>query len=232
MRFLALLRKELRECLPWLLLAAVVFLALGGFVVYSKAYQPRSFYKGGFSPGYMVPSYYLSLFGYTPLGTAQVPLFLVSIGLGLALGVRQFWVAHFTRTWGFMIHRSAKRMTVLAAKLAAGVGAFLLSVGIIWVVLDFYASRPEIFLVPPAGRVFVEGWIFIALGIVTYLGTGLAGLSKAKWYTTKMFGIGFAGFVILVTFLQYRLVWACTAMTIGILILTVQIIYTFFKKES
>ncbi|UCC22281.1 MAG: hypothetical protein JSW23_10890, partial [Planctomycetota bacterium] len=75
MRFLALLRKELRECLPWLLLAAVVFLAIGGFVVYSQAYQPRMFRKAFFQPGSMVPSYYLTRFGYTPLGTAQVPLF-------------------------------------------------------------------------------------------------------------------------------------------------------------
>jgi len=31
MRFSALLRKELRESLPWMLLAAIIFLAIGGF---------------------------------------------------------------------------------------------------------------------------------------------------------------------------------------------------------
>ena len=39
MRFLALLRKELRECLPWMLLAMVFFLVFGGLNIWSQMIQ-------------------------------------------------------------------------------------------------------------------------------------------------------------------------------------------------
>ena len=44
MRFAALLRKELRECLPLMLLAAIVFLGFGGFFIRVQAYGERLFW--------------------------------------------------------------------------------------------------------------------------------------------------------------------------------------------
>ena len=179
MRFSALLRKELRESLPWMLLAAIIFLAIGGFVLRAQAYwgQPNWYYSG-LSPGSAVEPDRLT--HYSPLAITGSWLVITSIGLGLVLGVRHFWIPLFTRTWPFLLHRSVSRQMILGAKLAAATVAFVVSLGAVWIGLYWYACRSELFLVPPPGRIFIEGWLFIVLGLVVYLGTVLTGLSTAR----------------------------------------------------
>jgi hypothetical protein len=211
MRFLALLRKELRECLPWMLLAAIIFLVIGGFILHAQAFYELAYTRmldWYFTPGSAVYSYYLLGYPHAPLQGTGLVLFLTSIGLGLVLGVRQFWVAHFTRTWGFTLHRSVSRITILVAKVAAAAIVFLLSLGLIWIILYYYASQPPISFVPPTTRVFIEGWLFIALG-----------------------GLGFAGCIILMTVVQWRLAYAFAVIIVGMAILVSQIIYTFLHRE-
>jgi hypothetical protein len=158
-------------------------------------------------------------------------LLLSSIGLGLALGIRHFWIPHFTRTWPFLLHRSVSRKTILAAKLTATSIAFVISIVPVWVGLYWYATRPEAFPIPQTPRVFIEGWILIMLGLVTYLGTTLSGLSTAKWYTTKIFGLAFATVVIFTTFSQWSLVWAFAVIAISVAILLSLIFDTFLRRE-
>ena len=230
MRFLALLRKELRECLPWLLLVAIAFFALGGFFLRAEAYDRSHYWRySRISAGTTVSHYDLTYF---PILKGTGPwLFLSSIGLGLVLGVRHFWIPHFTRTWPFLLHRSVSRKTILAAKLTAAAIAFVISLGTVWVALYWYASRPEVFAVPPTFRVFIEGWIFIMLGLVVYLGTALSGLSTANWYTTKIFGLALATVIIVTTLSQWTLVGVFTVIAVSAVILLSQIIDTFAKRE-
>lgn len=230
MRFSALLRKELRECLPWMLLAAIAFFALGGFFLRVQIqHGDPSWHYSRLSPGTIVES---SLFTYySILGLTGPLLLLSSIGLGLVLGIRHFWIPNFTRTWPFLLHRSVSRKTILAAKLTATMIAFIISLGPVWIGLYWYACRPEVFPIPQTLRIFIEGWIFIMLGLVTYLGTALSGLSTAKWYTTKIFGLVFAALVIFTTFPQCSLVWIFTVIAVSAAILLSQIFDTFLRRE-
>ena len=230
MRFSTLLRKELRECLPWMLLAALVFLAFGGFFLRALAYDQRDYrYYPNFSAGTLVEPGRLTQ--HTPLLLTGSCLFCSSLGLGLILGVRHFWIPHFTRTWPFLLHRSADRKTILAGKLTAASIALALSLGPVWIGLYRYACQPEIFPIPQTPRVFIEGWIFIMLGLVAYLGTTLSGLSTAKWYTTKIFGLAFATVIIFTTFSQWSLVWAFAVIAISVVILLSRIFDTFLRRE-
>ena len=229
MRFSTLLRKELRECLPWMLLAAIVLLVFGGFFLRAEAYYESDRHYSRLSPGTAVDYYRLT---YYPILNVTGPwLFFLSIGLGLVLGVRQFWIPHFTRTWPFLLHRSVSRKTILAAKLTAGTIAFVISLGAIWVGLYWYACRPEVFQIPPTFRVFIEGWIFITLGLVAYLGTALSSLSTANWYTTKIFGLAFATVIIVTTLSQCTLAGIFTAIAVSAAILLSQIFDTFLRRE-
>ena len=230
MRFSALLKKELRECLPWMLLAAIVFLALGSLFLRTQInYRTPSWHYSRLSPGAIVESH---LFTYPSiLGVTGPLLLLSSIGLGLALGIRQFWIPNITRTWQFLLHRSVSRKTILAAKLTAAMIAFIISLGPVWIGLYWYARRPEVFPIPQTPRIFIEGWIFIMLGLVTYLGTALSGLSQTKWYTTKIFGIVFAAIVIFTTFPQCSLVWIFTMIAVSAAILLSRIFDTFLRRE-
>jgi ABC-type transport system involved in multi-copper enzyme maturation permease subunit len=188
MRFSALLRKELRECLPWLLLAALAFSVIGGFFLRREQAQRQRWFYDGFSP-YSVVSLEQSTQPSSLRGTGPV-LLITSIGLGLILGVRHFWIPHFTGTWPFLLHRSVSRLTIFWGKFAAATLAFIISLGTIWTIFYWYACRPELFIVPPMLRVFIEGWIFLVLGLVVYLGAALVGISTARWYTTRIFALG------------------------------------------
>ncbi len=229
MRFSTLLRKELRECLPWMLLAAIAFLAVGGFFLRAEAYYENIRHYSRLSPGTAVDHYRLTY--YSILNVTGPWLFCLSIGLGLVLGIRQFWIPNFTRTWPFLLHRSVSRKTILAAKLTATLIAFVISIGPVWVGFYWYACRQEVFPIPPTFRVFIEGWIFIMLGLVAYLGTALSGLSTAKWYTTKIFGLAFATVIIVTTLSQWTLVGIFTVIAISVAILLSLIFDSFLRRE-
>lgn len=230
MRFLALMKKELRECLPWILAAGIFLLVFGGFGLWTQTIAQYSGQRYRvFSPGSDIYGHELTEYPVShSIGTL---LFLTSIGLGIALGIRQFWVAGFIKTWGFTLHRSVSRGTVLLSKLAVTAVGFVVSTGIVWIALYLYTCRPGFFAVPPTIRTFLEGWIIIAAGFVVYLGTVLVGLSTTRWYTTKKFGLVFAIFVIVMTFWELRLGYAFAAMIAGAIILLLQITDTFLKRE-
>ncbi len=231
MRFLALLRKELRESLPWMLLTAIVFLAIGGFSLReAHLYGMYDWSERYFSSRYISETYGL-LYRHSPLQVIGPVLLLTSLGLGLVLGVRHFWIPYFTRTWPFLIHRSVDRTTIFWAKLAAAIITFLISLGAVWAAFYSYSCHPERFTMLPIKRVFIEGWLFIALGLVVYLGTALTGLSTARWYTTRIFGLAFATVIICATIFEWRLGWAFAAIIIGAAILLSQINDTISNRE-
>lgn len=229
MRFSALLKKELRECLPWMLLAGIVFIAVSIVLLRGATYYDNLGYRNWrLSPGTPINSY---MFSFYPVMNQTGPwLFFLSIGLGLAIGVRQFWIPNFTRTWPFLIHRSMSRNAILAAKLTTASIAFICSIVTVWVGIYWYATRPEVFKVPPSLRFFIEGWIFIISGFVTYLGTALSGLSTAKWYTTKIFGLLFVAAIIM-TLGMWTLGGLLIALIVSAAILLLQIFQTFGRRE-
>lgn len=228
MRFLALLKKEFRECLPWVLLAVTFVLVFGFLAMVDERIGIENRYRV-FTPGSSVSPYELT--SSSSLSFVGTLMFLASVGLGLALGIRQFWMAHFTRTWGFTLHRSVSRATILWVKLAAAAVSITFFLGLVWLYFYWYAHRSEYFPVPPTTRVFIEGWIFIVFGLVVYLGTALSGLSQARWYTTKMLGLAFSVLIFVTILVQWRLTLAFLAIIAGVVILLSQIIDTFLSRE-
>lgn len=232
MKFLMLLRKELRESLPWILLAAIALLVIGGIALRLEVRLVRSAWSySNLSPGATANTYWFCQF--SSLSIAGSWLFVISIALGLTLGVQHFWIPHFTRTWPFLLHRSTGKMTILAAKLTAAAIGCIVPLGAVWLALYWYACRSDAFGIPVPARAFIDGLILIALGLVVYLGTALASLSRAKWYTTKIFGLAFAALVLFITTVQFQcgLLWAFVIMVVSIMILLSQVVDTFLKRE-
>jgi len=229
MKFLALLKKELRQCLPWLIAAALLLLIFGFMVIRLQESDRYDWRYRVFETGRAISTYQLEqrsqLLPLSPL------LLLSSLGLGLTLAIVQFWIPFFTKTWGFELQRPVRRTTILLARIFAAAIAFIVSVGLIWLLLYSYAARPGVWFVPPTERVFIEGWIFIALGFIAYLGAALCGLSSAKWYTTKIFGLAFAAFILFGVMLEWRITAALIWLVLGAFILLTQITYTFANRE-
>jgi len=235
MRFIALLRKELREAMPWMVLAGIVFLFFGSVIIQANAeryYRPyESWNVGTNSDDSIAISYSHFISRSRPLRDIGPLLFLTSIGLGLVLGGRQFWMPNFIKMWPFTIHRSIKRRGILWSKFAATVITFVVSLGSIWTLFFLYASKSGIFYYPPRGRIYVEGWVLILTGLVMYFGTALAGLDRARWYTTKMAGIGFAVFILFPALGNTTLAGCFATISIGLLMLVLQIVNTFSDKQ-
>jgi hypothetical protein len=241
MRFLALLRKELRECLPWMLLAAIFLIVFGGIALWEQTQMDTINARYPvYSPGSEVQRFQIthdpdisvySLAKHYPISGAGQFLLVASLGLGLVLGGRQFQMEQTTKIWSFLIHRSVSRQTVLWSKLIAAAIVFTISLGTIWSIFYWYSQRPGLFAVPSTCRIFVEGWIFVILGFMVYLSTALAGISSARWYTTRLFGVVFAGLIVAVVLGQWSLLWAFIFIMFGIAILLSQIVDTFLNRE-
>jgi hypothetical protein len=231
MRFLALLKKELRECLPWMVSAAVFLLIFGSYDLRSSVrradeyeyYQYRVFERYSEVWGFELANY--------PLEDVGSLVFVSAVVLGLALGVRQFWVADFTGTWGFTLHRSAQRTTILAAKICAALISLIAAVGLVLCYLFWRASLPDYSPVPPPLRFLIGGWLVCGVGLLFYLGAGLVGLSKARWYTTKLAGLGFAIWMFFTFTQQWTVWWSFGTLVIGAGILLYLMWETFLKRE-
>jgi len=226
MRFFALIRKELRECLPWFLLAFAFLLFFGSISLYTASLRKELSY-----PYISLDPDLPRLAVYRPLSGPAPLLFLSAIGLGLCLGIRQFWYPHFTRVWGFELHRSVNRLSILFSKMIVALPAFIFSAGLLWYLFYWYSGHRELFMVSPPSRHLIEGWIITSLGFIVYLGTVRSGLSEARWYTTKMSGLGFSIFIIVVVFNQYKIGWAIAAIIAGIFVFMIDIMDTFQNRE-
>lgn len=232
MRFVALLRKELRESLPWLLLAGLLLLAVGILVLRAHAQTSGMRYwqyYQGMAPGETINAW--RLLSPAKLDLPALWLAFIAPGLGLVLGVRHFWVPLFTRTWSFLLHRSVTRLTILWAKLVAMALAFVLTIGVVWTGLYWYACRPGLFPIPEPTQTLINGWIYIAMGLVIYLGTALSALSTARWYTSRIFGLAFATLVVLVILNQWHPAWIWVTTALTIVILLTQTMAAFLSRE-
>ena len=233
MKFMALVKKEIRECLPWLILAAVILTFFGTIDLRSITGTEQNYnYQDDYwrpDPGSTSISYMLAR--RSLISDVGMLLFVTSIGLGLVLAGRQFWMPSLTRTWAFTIHRSVSRATILWAKLAAAVIAFVISLGIIWTLLYLYAQQPGVLPYPPKARILFEGWIFVIMGLLVYCGGVLTGLSTGGWDTTRIVGLAFAVIVMGLAMMQPRLLYCLVIIAAGMVILLCQIIYTFLNKE-
>jgi ABC-type transport system involved in multi-copper enzyme maturation permease subunit len=238
MKFRALVYKEFRECLPWVLGASILLAGFGFVFMADSAMYPdyhyRTFASGGniesvqFFNDLDVDVY--NLFYYPYVSKSSYLLFVFSFGLGIALGVRQYWVEFFTKTYGFLLHRSVRRGTILGAKLLAAMISFI-PMAVIWGIFYLSGHNREYFPIPPSAGVFAEGLIFVVFGFVVYLSVALVVLSREKWYTTKIFGLGFAIWMLVTLAQQWDRGWAWFVIFVSIIILLIQITDVFLNRE-
>ncbi|HOQ04376.1 MAG TPA: hypothetical protein PKY88_04100 [Anaerohalosphaeraceae bacterium] len=190
MKYLALLRKEIRECLPWVLLAAGILFVFGFQMLLNNPIQSIIFpYHLDDQANETIESAYL----FRPSTVASVGsiLLFISLCLGAALSIRQFWFPSFTRTWAFLLHRNITRTAVFLVKITAAVLGFVLSILSIWTLLFLYSVFAADYSPPPMPHVWLEGLFLISQGLVVYFASSLSSVLTAKWYTTRLFPVIF-----------------------------------------
>jgi hypothetical protein len=228
MRFLTLLKRELQESLPWIILAVLLLLGICWFIIRMNAQDQGRWLYGVTTNGSVIDAY--RIFRTDIMQESAGLMFYISIGLGIVLGFRHFWMPGFTGTWQFLIHRSVNRGALLSAKLIAA-SVVMLCLSIAWLLLAFYAHTSKKVIIPPESEIVGLGIFYAYLGFIVYIGTALCALSKTRWYTTKLFGLFFVLImcILVVTQTSFLLAFLITAIVFFVLI--VQIYETFLKRE-
>ena len=231
MKFLALLKKELRESLIPIILATLVFGGITTLMIQEFVHNGGNDYR--FYAHYANAGQTYWLFHSFPLGEIGVLLLFASIVLGLTLGALHFGLPLLTRTWAFLLHRPVTRSAILGSKLLVGLIAFGVALGLPWSWAYAHIQQVKATGFPSNPRVFWEGWLFIGLGLALYLGTALCAMTDARWYTTRLIGPVFAVFLILAVFTeQTSIVVAFELLFIVVAILLILLVATFLNRGS
>ncbi len=227
MRFWTLVRTNLRECIYCIGVTFIAFLTIGFYILRMSAYTFNGQFTGGYSSRY-------SLFWDSPLSSVGGLLFFLCLAFGIVLGLVQFAddSAHPRRPWHFILHRSVAKKTVLLARLTTAAIAFVLSFGVSWTIFYLAARLGHLFLIPPTGRVFVEGWLLIAFGYVVYLAAAMAAMGQ-RWNTGAQHVVSIPSLLLagVAVFTPLRLVWVGTVIVAAVVIYASQLFYVFLNKE-
>jgi hypothetical protein len=230
MRFVALLKKEFQEIGLIIMLALIAFATLGTLILWNRASHPYSYLYWNEKLGDSMSAFDFICYHQPLRGTGPL-LLIISIVLGLLLPAQQFAEQEKRKAWAFIIHRSVRRSTILWAKFTAAAIAFLISLGAVWTCLYLYASRPALFLYPPTPRNFIEGWIFITLGLVVYAGLTLITVSEKKKCAIGVVGIAFAVVTCLLAVIQFSILPWLALILFALIALVANIIDTFLNRE-
>lgn len=229
MRFLALLKKELREAVPWIILSVILLFVISWFIIRLIAvYHGRDYYSGMLPNGKVIDQY--MIFRTDVIQGPAALMFFVSIGLGLVLGFRHFWMPGFTGTWQFLIHRSVTRSAIISAKLAAA-AILMLCLTLAWLLLARITGMSERIIIPPESGIVGLGIFYAYLGFIVYMGTALCAITKARWYTTRMFGLFFVFIMFIAILPQTNFTQAFLISVVFFAVLIVQIYEIFLQRE-
>jgi hypothetical protein len=225
MKFLTLLKKELRDSLPWILLALVFLLIMGWIAISSQIPEQENWFNKKLQSDKII-----EIFQPDIMRQATSEILNISIALGLVLGIVQFWIPGFAGTWQYLIHRSVRRTTIISAKLASVIIIMSL-LSLEWVLLAGYTHISKQIIIPADTGIVYLGIFYGYLGILVYLGTAICAITKTHWYTTRMFVLVFALFMILIIIYLSSFIQAFIAFIIVFIILTIQVYQAFIQRE-
>lgn len=182
----AIAYKELRESLgvAGLALAAFLFVTMGTMRAQIIPLPPVSqlfvndqvsipFVSGGFYSHFM----------------------LISAALAIGLGLRQTIGESISGTYLLLLHRPLRREQLFMAKLAVGVGVYLLCAAIPVVLYMWWAATPGTHASPFYLSMTLPTWqLWISMPIV-YLGAFLTGIRPGRWMGSRLAPLVSAAFL-------------------------------------
>ena len=228
MKFLALLKKELREAVPWIIFAVISLLVLSWFMISMKANSLRNWPYSPIKNGTTVSQ--SNIFRDDISLESAVLMFYLSILLGLALGFVHFWMPGFRRTWQFLIHRSVTRSIIFASKMSAA-AIMMICLSLAWLLLAGFTGISKRVTIPPESGIVRLGVFYAYLGFIVYMATALCALTKARWYTTKLFGLFFAFVIYIIIISQANIYRALFISIVPFIVLIIQLYQTFLQRE-
>jgi hypothetical protein len=202
MRFRALVYKELRECMPFMITVNILQF---GFI------------------------FVVQLLDDSALEVILFWLAALSITLGLSLSVRQFNNEFTMKLWGVLLHRSVTRGTILISKLCSTLICFIPTL-ILWLI-NYYIYNKICFHEAPLvfwqGMIFIM-FGYISYLVITLATLNPAKWYTTKLISIA-FGLWML--IMLLLMIQWQLFGACLILIISASILLIQITDLFLNRE-
>ncbi len=215
----ALLKKDLRECLPWLLPVLLILLAVGVEETTTRSWERTWSPYGGYGLWVRPDSRVCATAGVLFVGT----LLLAGI-----LAVRQFLIPSVSGEWGFLLHPAGRR-TVLRSRLTTGLVS-LLSLGGVWTGVFMRTLSPGVLQAPPPIDALAVGWVSVGWGCVFYLAVSLAVLVGGAWWGRKSAPLAFA-LIALLAALGLGITAAGVTAVVAFALLLPQLLWEFNARE-
>jgi hypothetical protein len=173
--FKAILWKEFRENLKWAVLGSL-FVSIGVFL-FLRRLLGESTYGGGLNWADVAHSPFWAI----PLLTPPV---------GLMIGIAQVVLENHGDSWGFLTHRPMQRSGLFWGKALAGITLYFAAVGLPLSGASVWAAIPGHLPMPMDVRMVLPLIADILCGLVYYFAGLLTGMREAKWYASRVMGIG------------------------------------------
>jgi hypothetical protein len=124
----------------------------------------------------------------------------LTVGLCLALGLRQTVTESVRGTWLFLLHRPLGRRQIIGVKLATGLGIYLLCSPLAILGYAWWAASPGKHAGPFCWEMTLPAWQMYLVMPALYLGAFLAGIRPGRWIGTRLLPIaGVAVFLVLIS---------------------------------
>jgi hypothetical protein len=123
----------------------------------------------------------------------------ISLGLTIALGLRQTLSESVRGTWLFLLHRPIDRRIVIGLKLAVGAGLYLAGAAVPILIYAWWAATPGTHASPFCWSMTLDAWRAWFTLSAMYLAAFLSGLRPGRWFGSRLFPVAGTG---LLLFLQ------------------------------
>jgi hypothetical protein len=167
---LALVRKEVRELLPWMVLVGLLQLYLVSSAM-------------GVHLGFLQQSPQT-----IPFINDELCSYMFTVA-GIFAAVIGFWQTAWESSRGtflFLLHRPIHRDAIVFAKLAVGITVCLIAPALPVLIYARWAATPGTHASPFLWSMTGWAWMLVLEIPLVYLGAFLSGLRPAKWYGTRL----------------------------------------------
>ncbi len=228
MKFFTLLKKDIKDAIPWILVSIISLYILCLFSVRMRLYSMNQEGYGGFKNGEIVNQNYI--LREDVLQGSTVLMFFITILLGLALGFIHFWKPGIRKTWQFIIHRSTTRTAILLSKISVA-AIMVICMSLAWLLFVKIVSNFKSVIIPPEAGIVRLGVFYAFLSFIAYISIALCALTKARWYTTKLFSIIFGLVMYAIIISQAYFYRAVFIFVLAFVVLIIQLYQVFLQRE-
>jgi len=147
--------------------------------------------------------------------------------LAFVIVVKQFYLPTIQRTWSFLLHRSVSKYTILTAKLLSSLILLICSAGLGW---TYFYFKGQSLIMPVPLHTFYIGIGAIGLAYLFYLALSIVAISHYRWCGMRLLPLLVVGLIVVLN-LRISYVIMAYSLLIGFFVLIIDLFVQFRLRE-